>query len=80
MMCGMPLMSAIVQDAYGPTGVLRSRQVERPAPGDGEVLIRVHAAGVGPDVWHLMAGEPYMIRLAMGLRKPRARRRGGRQL
>ena len=53
-------MRAIVQVAYGSTGVLQLRELDRPVPDDDEVLVRVHAAGVGPDVWHLMAGEPYM--------------------
>ena len=64
-------MQAIVQEAYGSVDVLQLRDVERPVPRDDEVLLRVHAAGVGPDVWHLMAGLPYMVRLAFGLRRPR---------
>jgi NADPH:quinone reductase-like Zn-dependent oxidoreductase len=40
------------------------------------VLVQVHAAGVGPDVWHLMMGLPYMVRLIYGLRKPRKPVRG----
>ena len=64
-------MSAIVQSAYGSSDVLQLRELDRPVPGDDEVLVRVHAAGVGPDVWHLMAGVPYMVRLAFGLRRPR---------
>jgi NADPH:quinone reductase-like Zn-dependent oxidoreductase len=65
-------MRAIAQDAYGSTGaVLAPRELDRPEPRDSEVLIRVHAAAVGPEVWHLMAGEPYMVRLAVGLRRPR---------
>jgi NADPH:quinone reductase-like Zn-dependent oxidoreductase len=64
-------MRAVVQGAYGSTDVLELREIDRPQPGDDEVLVRVYAAGVGPDVWHLMAGEPYMVRLAFGLRRPR---------
>lgn len=64
-------MRAIVQGAYGSTDVLALREIDRPVPRDDEVLVRVHAAGVGPDVWHLMAGVPYMVRLAVGLRRPR---------
>ena len=40
------------------------------------MLVRVHAAGCGPDVWHLMTGMPYMARLAIGLREPKASVRG----
>jgi NADPH:quinone reductase-like Zn-dependent oxidoreductase len=39
--------------------------------GENDVLLRVHAAGCGPDVWHLMTGMPYLARLAIGLRKPK---------
>ncbi len=44
--------------------------------GDDDVLVRVHAAGCGPDVWHIMAGMPYMARPMIGLRKPKVRVRG----
>ena len=64
-------MRAIVQSAYGDTDVLGLREIDRPVPRDDEVLVRVCAAGVGPDVWHVMAGVPYMVRLAFGLRRPR---------
>jgi NADPH:quinone reductase-like Zn-dependent oxidoreductase len=49
-------------------------EIETPVIGEEEVLIRVKAAGVGPDVWHLMTGRPYFVRLmGFGLRKPKAR-------
>jgi NADPH:quinone reductase-like Zn-dependent oxidoreductase len=71
-------MKAIVQDRYGPPDVLELRDVDDPVPADGEVLVRVRAAGVGPDVWHLMTGLPYMVRaMGYGLRKPKSRVRGG---
>jgi NADPH:quinone reductase-like Zn-dependent oxidoreductase len=71
-------MRAVVQDVYGETAdVLRVEQVDRPTAGDGEVLVRVAAAGVDRGVWHVMAGLPYPIRLAgYGLRAPRDRVRG----
>src|SRR5918994_3425752 len=70
-------MKAIVQDKYGSADVLELRDVEKPHPGDDEVLIRVHAAGVDPGVWHLMTGLPYMVRvMGFGLRKPKIRVRG----
>jgi NADPH:quinone reductase-like Zn-dependent oxidoreductase len=64
-------MKAIVQDRYGSTDVMELREIDRPTPGAGQLLVRVHAAGVDPGVWHLMAGEPYMVRLALGLRGPK---------
>jgi NADPH:quinone reductase-like Zn-dependent oxidoreductase len=71
-------MQAIVQDRYGEAlDVLRLEEVDRPAIGDDEVLLRVHAAGVDRGVWHLMAGLPYPVRLAgYGIRAPKNRTRG----
>ncbi|MCJ7672339.1 MAG: NAD(P)-dependent alcohol dehydrogenase [Acidimicrobiia bacterium] len=66
-------MQAIVQDRYGSTDVLRLDDIDVPEPGTGAVLIRVRAAGVDRGVWHLMTGEPYLARLAFGLRRPRNR-------
>jgi NADPH:quinone reductase-like Zn-dependent oxidoreductase len=64
-------VKAIVQDRYGSADVLEFRDIEEPVVGENDVLLRVHAAGCGPDVWHLMTGMPYMARLAIGLRKPK---------
>ena len=70
-------MKAIVQDVYGSAGVLKLRDIARPSIGDGEVLVRVRAAGVDPGVWHLMTGEPYLVRvMGFGLRKPKVGVRG----
>ena len=69
-------MKAVVQDRYGPADVLQVREIDRPVPRDDEVLVRVHAAGVDPGVWHLMTGLPYLVRLGYGLRKPRDPVRG----
>jgi NADPH:quinone reductase-like Zn-dependent oxidoreductase len=69
-------MKAIVQDAYGSADVLKFRDIEVPVVGDEDVLVRVHAAGCGPDVWHLMTGMPYMARPAIGFRKPKVGVRG----
>jgi NADPH:quinone reductase-like Zn-dependent oxidoreductase len=67
-------MKAMTQDRYGSADVLTLDDIDKPAVGDDEVLIRVRAAGVGPDVWHLMTGRPYFVRLmGFGLRKPKAR-------
>src|SRR5919108_5367170 len=70
-------MRAIVQDGYGEAeDVLRLEEIDRPEAGDDEVLLRVHAAGVDRGAWHLMAGLPYPVRMAFGLRAPRTRVRG----
>jgi NADPH:quinone reductase-like Zn-dependent oxidoreductase len=66
-------MKAIVQRAYGPPlEVLRLEELDDPTPGDGEVLVRVRAAGVNALDWHLVTGEPTILRLVgMGLRRPK---------
>ncbi len=64
-------MQAIVQDRYGSADVLHLEQIGRPAIGAGEVLVRVRAAGLDRGTWHLMAGQPYLIRLVSGLRAPK---------
>jgi NADPH:quinone reductase-like Zn-dependent oxidoreductase len=71
-------MKAIVHDVFGPPDVLRLQDIDTPVVGDDDVLVRVHAAGVDPGVWHFMAGLPYMVRLmGLGFRAPKGRVRGG---
>ena len=66
-------MRAVVQRRYGPraAGVMRLERAARPVIGANEVLVRVWAAGVDRGTWHVMAGQPYAIRLGFGLRGPR---------
>ncbi len=69
-------MKAIVQDGYGSADVLELRDVEQPVIGEDGVLVRVHAAGCGPDVWHMMTGLPYFARLMPGFKQMHAAPRG----
>ena len=69
-------MKAIIQDRYGEADVLEFGDVEEPVVGESDVLIRVRAAGAGPDVWHIMAGKPYMARPVLGWSRPKIRIRG----
>lgn len=70
-------MKAIVQDTYGSADVLELRDIDVPEAGDGDVLVRVLAAGVEVGVWHVMAGMPYLLRgMGFGLRKPKDPVRG----
>lgn len=64
-------MKAVVQDRYGPVDVLAVRDVAMPVIGEREVLVRVRAASLHPDVWHVVTGRPYILRLmGAGLRRP----------
>jgi len=65
-------MKAIRFDRYGPPEVLQLRDVDMPAVGDNDVLVRVRAASVNPLDWHFMRGSPYLVRMLTGLSRPRA--------
>ncbi|MFG1664570.1 NAD(P)-dependent alcohol dehydrogenase [Streptomyces sp. Y7] len=69
-------MKAVIQDRYGSADVLEFRDVDRPVPAPGEVLVRVHAASVNAYDWHLMHGDPVIGRTMMGWRRPKAPVRG----
>jgi NADPH:quinone reductase-like Zn-dependent oxidoreductase len=65
-------MKAIVYTQYGPPDVLEFKEVEKPAPRDNEVLVKVHAASVNVYDWHLLTADSFLVRLmGGGLLKPR---------
>ena len=68
---GVATMRAAVQHRYGPPAVLESSEVGLPLPGRGDVLVQVGAASVHPGDYFVMTGEPYVVRLVFGLRRPR---------
>jgi NADPH:quinone reductase-like Zn-dependent oxidoreductase len=65
-------MKAIVRHEYGPPDVLELGEVDRPPGAEDGVLVRVHAASVNPLDWHTLIGEPYLVRIEAGLRKPKS--------
>jgi NADPH:quinone reductase-like Zn-dependent oxidoreductase len=69
-------MRAVVQDRYGPPEVLRIAEVERPMPGDGELLIRVRASTVSQTDTHVRGAHPALWRLVAGWQRPRWRTLG----
>ena len=66
-------MKAIVIDRYGTPDVLRLEEVDRPVPGEGQVLVRVRASSVNPYDWHFLTGLPKLFRPVFGLRRPKYR-------
>jgi NADPH:quinone reductase-like Zn-dependent oxidoreductase len=64
-------MKAIVYQKYGSPDVLQLEEVEKPTPRDDEVLIKIHAASVNAGDWHVLRGDPFLVRLNLGLLKPK---------
>jgi NADPH:quinone reductase-like Zn-dependent oxidoreductase len=63
-------VKAAVFYRYGPPEVLEIRDVPKPVPGDGEVLVRVHSTTVCAADWRIRKADPFLARLAFGLRRP----------
>jgi NADPH:quinone reductase-like Zn-dependent oxidoreductase len=68
-------MKAIVYCNYGVSN-LKFQEIEKPTPADDQLLVKVHAASVNPLDWHFIEGTPYVMRLGVGLRKPKDTRLG----
>lgn len=64
-------MKAIVYTKYGPPEVLQLKDVEKPAPKDNELLIRIYATTVTATECTFRRGEPFISRLFTGLTKPK---------
>lgn len=69
-------MKAIVFSQYGSPAVLRLDEVEKPAPAEGQVLVKVHAAAANPLDWHRMRADPFLARLSQGFWRPKVTRLG----
>lgn len=68
---GQPLMKAAVYRCYGPPDVIKLESLQKPGVGEGEILVRVHAAALNPHDEHVMRGTPYLVRLGTGFGSPR---------
>ena len=64
-------MKAIVYTEYGGPDVLQLAQIEKPSPKDNEVSIKIGAVVVSPSDAAARKGDPFIIRLMLGLRRPR---------
>jgi NADPH:quinone reductase-like Zn-dependent oxidoreductase len=63
-------MKAVVYTEYGSADVLQLKEVDKPAPADDEVLVKVHASSVNAADWRMMRADPFLVRLYAGLLKP----------
>jgi len=59
-------MKAFVYEKYGPPDVLQFKDIERPAPKEAEVLVKVHATSLNAYDWHLLRADPFLVRLMGG--------------
>jgi NADPH:quinone reductase-like Zn-dependent oxidoreductase len=64
---------AVVHDRYGPPEVLRLEEVERPAPKEDEVLVKVHATTINRTDCGWRSAKPFLARYFTGLRRPKRR-------
>jgi len=65
-------VKAIFRAVYGSPDILELKEVDRPVPNENGLLLKVHAAAVNPMDWHILRGEPFLIRfMGFGLLKPR---------
>lgn len=65
-------MKAIFRATYGSSDILELKEVDKPIPTDKQILVKVEAAAVNPLDWHILRGEPFLVRLmGFGLLKPK---------
>jgi NADPH:quinone reductase-like Zn-dependent oxidoreductase len=69
-------MKAMLCTAYGSPDVLQLKEVAKPTPKDNEILIKVHAAVVGPSDCAFRKGDPFIVKLIYGLTKPKLATQG----
>ena len=72
----MDSMPAWTQRRYGEADTVALENIDVPAPRRGEVLLRLRATGLNNGDIRVMRGEPLLVRLAFGLRRPRQAVRG----
>jgi len=65
------VMKAFIYEKYGPPETLRMAEVDKPAPNDQEVLVKVRAVSINAADWHVLRGKPLFSRATLGLLRPK---------
>jgi NADPH:quinone reductase-like Zn-dependent oxidoreductase len=74
---GATSIRAVMNRCYGVPEGMRLERIAKPTPGEGKVLIKVHATSVNPAEWYGISGRPYLIRLENGIGAPSGDGRAG---
>ncbi|MEM7343373.1 MAG: NAD(P)-dependent alcohol dehydrogenase, partial [Chloroflexota bacterium] len=64
-------MKAFTYEVYGSPDNLTLEAIEKPTPKANELLIKIEATALNPTDWRRLRGDPFFVRLDMGLFKPK---------
>ncbi len=65
-------MKAIIYHKYGSPDVLRLEDIQKPIPGDDDVLVKIHAVSINSWDWDALTGKPFEYRFLSGFLKPKS--------
>jgi NADPH:quinone reductase-like Zn-dependent oxidoreductase len=69
-------MKALVYEGFGSADILKYQEINKPVPGDDEVLVKVRVSSINPLDWKMMKGGPFIMRLILGWGKRKLKRPG----